>query len=209
MTLNPPGRKILLHVCCAPCSGAIIEKMAAEGLEPTVFWSNSNICTAGENSRRLAVLEPYAASFGVPVVVDRYDHAGWLEFIKDGLSREGTPPLSPEDCPERGKRCALCFRYRLLRAARHAAEGGFDCLATSLASSRWKNLEQVDEEGRSAVAEVSAQTGKPLVFWAQNWRKGGLQPRRNEIIREQGFYNQTFCGCEFSLAKSRENQQKQ
>ena len=37
-----------------------------------------------------------------------------------------------------------------------------------------------------------------VVFWAQNWRKGGLQPRRNEIIREQGFYNQTWCGCEFS-----------
>ncbi|MBQ1647944.1 MAG: epoxyqueuosine reductase QueH, partial [Bacteroidales bacterium] len=36
MTLNPPGQKILLHVCCAPCSGAIIEKMVAEGLRPTL-----------------------------------------------------------------------------------------------------------------------------------------------------------------------------
>ncbi|MBO5546136.1 MAG: epoxyqueuosine reductase QueH [Bacteroidales bacterium] len=37
-----------------------------------------------------------------------------------------------------------------------------------------------------------------VVFWSQNWRKGGLQPRRNEIVREQCFYNQNWCGCEFS-----------
>ena len=31
-----------------------------------------------------------------------------------------------------------------------------------------------------------------------NWRKGGLQERRYELIREKGFYNQLYCGCEFS-----------
>ena len=198
MTLTPPGNRILLHVCCAPCSGAIIEALCAQGFRPTVFWSNSNIYTAEENDRRLAVLEPYAASFGVPVVVDDYDHAEWLEFVTDELR-----PIAPASCPERGPRCLACFRFRLLRAARYAAANGFDCLTTSLASSRWKSLGQVDEAGRWAVEAVCGSCrpadGQSLAFWPQNWRKGGLQPRRNEIIRERNFYNQTFCGCEFSL----------
>ena len=202
MTLNPPGQKILLHVCCAPCSGAIIEKMVADGLKPTVFWSNSNICTAEENARRLEVLKPYAAEFGVPVVEDEYDHGKWLEFVMGELSC-GQAALG--SYPERGERCAACFRFRLSRAARYAAAEGFDCLTTSLASSRWKSLEQVDEAGRQAVAEAAGSAPKPLVYWAQNWRKGGLQPRRNEIVRERGFYNQTFCGCEFSFTQSHDN----
>ena len=32
----------------------------------------------------------------------------------------------------------------------------------------------------------------------EDWRKGGLQERRNEIIRNEQFYNQRYCGCEFS-----------
>ena len=45
---------------------------------------------------------------------------------------------------------------------------------------------------------VAAPAQQAVLFWPQNWRKGGLQERRNEVIREQGFYNQTWCGCEFS-----------
>ena len=208
MKLEPPGNRILLHVCCAPCSGAIIEALCAQEFRPTVFWSNSNIYTAEENGRRLAALEPYAASFGVPVVVDAYDHTGWLDFVRGQL------PEPPASYPERGERCLACFRFRLLRAARYAAANGFDCLTTSLASSRWKSLEQVDAAGRSAVEAVNRcyspdstrssslmpdSDRASLEWWPVNWRKGGLQPRRDEIIREQNFYNQTFCGCEFSL----------
>ncbi len=50
-----------------------------------------------------------------------------------------------------------------------------------------------------ATADSAAPASLPsVVFWSQNWRKGGLQPRRNEIVREQCFYNQNWCGCEFS-----------
>ena len=244
MKLVPPGKSILLHVCCAPCSGAIIEALCSQGFQPTVFWSNSNILSSAENSRRLAVLEPYAASFGVPVVVDPYDHTDWLAFVRGQLS-DGShlSATNLASYPERGARCEMCFRYRLLRAARYALARGFDCLTTSLASSRWKSLEQVDAAGTWAVALANAEaagsesgaarpfaevfcegqerggsgakgTGRlapasELQWWPQNWRKGGLQPRRAEIIREQNFYNQTFCGCEFSAAtpsKSTNNQ---
>jgi predicted adenine nucleotide alpha hydrolase (AANH) superfamily ATPase len=37
-----------------------------------------------------------------------------------------------------------------------------------------------------------------VIFWDQNWRKGGLYERRNQLLKEFDFYNQQYCGCEFS-----------
>ena len=177
----PGGAKdILLHACCAPCSGAILEDLRDNGIRPVVFFSNSNIFPKEEYDLRLGELRRYAALMGVELVEDEYDHDAWREAVR-GL----------EDEPERGRRCAACFRFRLDRAARYAASRGLPVLATTLASSRWKDLDQVDAAGESAC-------GPEVTFWPQNWRKGGLQERRGEIVREQGFYNQNWCGCEFS-----------
>lgn len=188
-------KKILLHSCCAPCSGAIIEWMLQNGLRPTIFFSNSNIYPQEEYLKRKAEIERYARSQGLETVEDEYDHGQWRECVR-GLEKE----------PERGARCLECFRFRLLRAARYASANGFDTLATTLASSRWKDLEQVARAGEDACVQANAEAaGIPgrneVVFWDKNWRKGGLQERRGQIIREQGFYNQQWCGCEFSVRK--------
>lgn len=185
MTLEvPEGRsRILLHSCCAPCSGAVIECLVENGFKPGIFFSNSNIFPFDEYELRKQELIRYAQGFGLEVIDDDYDHKAWLGCVR-GLERE----------PERGSRCMECFKFRLLRAARYAAANGYDVLTTTLASSRWKDLEQVNAAGQWACGIVA----DGPVFWPQNWRKGGLQPRRNEIIREQNFYNQNFCGCEFS-----------
>lgn len=197
LILNPPAEgKILLHSCCAPCSGAVLECMVQNGLRPTVFFSNSNIVPLEEYELRKSELRRYCETLGVEAVDDEYDHDAWLADIK-GLENE----------PERGARCCVCFRFRLLRAARYASENGFSVLTTTLASSRWKDLDQVNAAGEWACRSVAVScAGQSPVFWAMNWRKGGLQPRRSEIIKEQKFYNQTFCGCEFSLRDSREKQ---
>lgn len=178
-------KKVLLHACCAPCSGAVLERLLQEGYEPVVFWSNSNITPREEYDHRENELLRYAKSLGVPVVEDDYDHAAWLGCVK-GLEGE----------PERGGRCLECFKARLLRAAEYAAGNDFPILATTLASSRWKSLEQVDMAGEWACSHVEG-----VQWWPRNWRKGGLQERRAQIIKEQGFYNQDFCGCEFSRTR--------
>ena len=180
--IDIPDGKILLHACCAPCSGAIVEYLVQHGCRPTVFYSNSNITPREEYDIRLNECIRYAQSFGLEIVDDAYDHSSWL-CITEGLETE----------PERGARCLECFKYRLLRAAEYASAHGFDILTTTLASSRWKDLEQVNAAGQWACAQVQGVT-----WWPRNWRKGGLQERRSQIIREQRFYNQTFCGCEFS-----------
>lgn len=194
LKVEAPGGadRILLHSCCAPCSGAIIECLLANGIRPTVFFSNSNITPSAEYELRKQEIMRYAGSLGLEVVDDEYDHACWLQSVR-GLERE----------PERGARCAQCFRFRLERAARYASSHGFTVLATTLASSRWKDLEQVNEAGEWACGLVNGESGKgcDVIWWDQNWRKGGLQPRRGEIIREQNFYNQLWCGCEFSRPK--------
>lgn len=250
---------ILLHACCAPCAGAVIEKLLADGEQFAVFFSNSNIYPRAEYDLRLEEIRRYCSSLGVSLIEDEYNHEDWLRAVR-GLENE----------PERGGRCSACFRYRLLRAAKYAngmllseytadmnrvattgesAATRYQLLTTTLASSRWKNLEQVNSAGQSACEEAavicSADAGAKLVsagtdaaretsamvaaaadlvadaegaavnssvmvdagnasaagvcqYWPANWRKGGLQERRNAIIKEQGFYNQNWCGCEFS-----------
>jgi predicted adenine nucleotide alpha hydrolase (AANH) superfamily ATPase len=98
--------------------------------------------------------------------------------------------------PERGKRCLECFRMRLSATAWMAHENGFDTIATTLASSRWKDLAQIAEAGKQAVASYPC-----ITFWDKNWRKDGLSERRNVLLKENGFYNQRYCGCEFSRLK--------
>ena len=169
--------------------------MVQNGLKPTVFFSNSNITPFDEYELRKAEIIRYCDSLGVEWVDDDYDHSDWLSKVAAGR----------EDAPERGPRCLECFRYRLARAAYYASEHGFAILTTTLASSRWKDLDQVNAAGAAACLAVSKPgpdgTAAPVVWWDMNWRKGGLQPRRAELIRELGFYNQTFCGCEYSKPK--------
>lgn len=184
LKISPPdgSRRIVLHTCCAPCSSAILECLADNGIEPLIFYFNPNIYPHEEYLKRRDECTCHAQRLGLEIVDGDYDHSGWLGCVA-GMEGE----------PERGARCRECFLMRLEQTARLAAERGITVFTTTLASSRWKSLEQINEAGRAAAA-LYPQT----IFWEQNWRRGGLQERRNELIRELGFYNQLYCGCEFS-----------
>ena len=186
---NAAEPKVLLHCCCAPCSSAILEWCENNHIKPTVFYSNSNIFPHTEYFHRLNEIKNFLLQQDIDFVEDTYDHDLWLEHIK-GLENE----------PERGQRCLNCFEFRLKRAALYAAQHSYNVLATTLASSRWKSLEQIASAGQRAVESV-AEISK-VVFWNQNWRKGGLQERRNSLLKEYGFYNQQYCGCEYSMRSS-------
>lgn len=181
----PMGEKtVLLHTCCAPCSSAIIEALMQNGITPVIYYCNPNIYPREEYEIRKNECTRYAQSLGLEIIDADYDHGSWLEAVK-GLENE----------PERGGRCLKCFKLRLLRTAEHARERGIKVITTTLASSRWKSLDQINEAGRWASQQTE------VVWWDQNWRKGGLQERRLQIIKEYDFYNQLYCGCEFSMRK--------
>lgn len=173
---------VLLHSCCAPCSAAIIEWLLAANVRPVLFYFNPNIYPQAEYDLRKAELTRYALLQGVEVIDGDYNHEQWRQQIA-GWEHE----------PERGARCLQCFKIRLLATARFADEHGFEKFATTLASSRWKSLEQIAQAGQWAAAQYDG-----VVFWEKNWRKDGLTERRNVLLKENNFYNQLYCGCEFS-----------
>lgn len=185
----PEGiNRIMLHACCAPCSSAIVEWMLAHDVRPTIFYFNPNIWPHEEYEIRKEESKRHATSLGIEWIDGDYNHETWLAAIK-GLEGE----------PERGGRCLQCFRMRLIATAMEAQRRGFTTIATTLATSRWKSLDQIAAAGKMAEEAVSG-----IHFWAQNWRKGGLQERRNELLKQYQFYNQQYCGCEFSMRKEQE-----
>ncbi len=223
MTVTAPDgeKRVLLHTCCAPCSSAIVECLLRSGITPVIYYCNPNIYPEEEYLIRKRECSRYAASLGLEIVDADYDHEAWLAGVKRMASGEGVSDIASE--PERGGRCLQCFKFRLLKTAEYAAANGFRVITTTLASSRWKSIDQINAAGRWAVEQVrgSMRAGAETsaleshlddfpgggaaespnsgpVWWDQNWRKGGLQERRGEIIREMNFYNQLWCGCEFS-----------
>ena len=186
-TLEVPGnaKEILLHTCCAPCSSAIIECLMQHDIRPTIYYCNPNIYPLEEYNIRKNECSRYAQSLGLDIIDADYNHEAWR---CTGQGHEGEP--------ERGGRWLQCFKMRLLDTARYAHENGFSVITTTLASSRWKSLEQINQAGRYAVENYP-----DVIWWDQNWRKGGLSERRIAIIKEYGFYNQQYCGCEFSMRK--------
>ena len=187
-------KTVLLHTCCAPCSSAIIEALMKNGITPVIYYCNPNIFPKEEYEIRKEECTRYARSLGLEIVDADYDHENWLEAVK-GLEHE----------PERGGRCLKCFKLRLLRTARYAKERGIKVITSTLASSRWKSLDQINEAGAWACEKVAlqdpSQSASIPVYWDRNWKKGGLQERRLQIIKEYDFYNQLYCGCEFSIRK--------
>lgn len=175
--------KVLLHSCCAPCSGNVMEQMAKAGMGFTIFFYNPNIHPQKEYLIRKEENARFAEKLGVPFVDADYDVKNWFERAK-GL----------ELAPERGERCTACFDMRLERTALYAHENGFDTFTSTVGVSRWKNLDQVNDCGRRAAARYPE-----MHYWTFNWRKQGGSSRMVEIAKREHFYQQEYCGCIYSL----------
>ena len=145
-------KSILLHTCCAPCASAIVECLLQNGIRPTIYYCNPNIYPLEEYNIRKQECTRHAQAFGLDIIDADYDHAAWLCAVK-----------GHENAPERGSRCLECFRFRLLESARYALAHGFRVLATTLASSRWKDLAQVNSAGQWAVRKALEEAGLALL----------------------------------------------
>ena len=159
------------------------------GITPVIYYCNPNIYPLEEYEIRKNECTRYAQSLGLEIIDADYDHQNWLDAVR-GL----------EDEPERGGRCLKCFKLRLLRTAEYARSHGIRVITTTLASSRWKSLDQINEAGQWACSQAASPENE-VIWWGYNWKKGGLQERRLQIIKEYEFYNQLYCGCEFSMRK--------
>jgi len=185
IVIDPPegGRKVLLHSCCAPCSGEVMEAISASGIDYTIFFYNPNIHPRKEYELRKQENIRFAEKAGVAFVDADYDTDSWFARVK-GLERE----------PERGARCTACFDMRFERTALYAHENGFPVITSCLGISRWKNMEQINGCGERAAARYPG-----MSYWKYNWRKGGGAARMVEISKREEFYQQEYCGCIYSL----------
>ncbi|MCK5580039.1 MAG: epoxyqueuosine reductase QueH [Candidatus Omnitrophica bacterium] len=175
-------QKLLLHTCCAPCCGGIIETLLENEIDFTLFFYNPNIHPQEEYELRKNEIKRFADKKNIAFVDADYDPDTWLSRVH-GLDAE----------PERGARCSICFDIRLGRTAKYADKHGFDVFATSLGISRWKDLEQVNQSGLRAVPEYS-----DTVFWPHNWRKDEGSLRSIATAKQENFYRQKYCGCVYS-----------
>lgn len=175
--------KLLLHSCCAPCGGEIMEALAASGIETTIFFYNPNIHPVEEYEIRKDENIRFAEKLNMPFIDVDYDTDNWFDRCKH-MARE----------PERGIRCTACFDMRFERTALYAHEHGFKTISSTLGISRWKDMNQINGCGVRA-----AEPYPDMVYWEYNWRKEGGSQRMIELSKDEEFYQQEYCGCVYSL----------
>lgn len=175
--------KLLLHSCCAPCSGEVMEALLFSNINFSIFFYNPNIHPVQEYEIRKNENIAFAKKHNIPFIDADYDKDNWFARIK-GLEWE----------PERGKRCTACFDMRFERTALYAYEHGFPVISSSLGISRWKDMNQINEAGIRAASRYPQ-----IEYWTYNWRKNGGAARMYEIAKRESFYKQEYCGCVYSL----------
>ena len=138
---TPNGEKrLLMHSCCAPCAGEIMEALAASEIDTTIFFYNPNIHPVEEYELRKEENIRFAQKLGMPFIDADYDRNLWFERIK-----------GQENEPERGERCTTCFDMRFETTAKYAKDHDFDLISSTLGISRWKDMNQINGCGERAT----------------------------------------------------------
>ena len=172
--------KLLVHLCCGPCGSALSEELKKD-YDVSLFFANSNLDSAKEFTKRADNARRVAEEYGLPLIMENYNHDEWLDLIK-GL----------EDEPERGARCLACYEHRLKQTADKAEELGFDYFTTSLSVSPHKDGQAIIHLGRKIGDKMRSR------FLDRHFGLGEGFKKSVAKAKELGLYRQKYCGCEFS-----------
>ena len=167
--------KLLLHICCAPCSVACVKQLRGEGIEPVGYWYNPNIHPFTEYRSRRNCLVDYAKSINMELVVE---------------NEYGLRPFVQAVAANIDNRCGYCYASRLAKTAEYAAEHGFDAFCTTLTVSPYQNTPLIFETGEKLAQKFGVKFA-PCDF-SPHFREGQTE------ARELGMYMQKYCGCIFS-----------
>ena len=192
LVLPAGADKLLLHSCCAPCSGEVMEALLASEINFSIFFYNPNIHPIQEYEIRKEENVMFAKKHNIPFIDADYDKDNWFARVQ-GMEWE----------PERGKRCTACFDMRFERTALYAYEHDFPVICSSLGISRWKDMNQINESGVRAASRYPG-----MEYWTYNWRKNGGAERMYSIAKRESFYKQEYCGCVYSLRDTNEWRKK-
>ena len=176
------SNNVLVHACCAVCSAYPIEKLRELGYNPVLYFFNPNIFPVEEFNRRLEELVKYAKKKEVKLIVEKQNQEDWYNAIS-GLENE----------PEKGKRCSRCFEYRLLYTVLKAFKLEYKYFTTTLTVSPHKNSKVIFEIAKDLAKKYE------INFLDIDFKKQNGFLKTMEIAKQENFYRQTYCGCEFSL----------
>jgi len=173
--------KLLLHICCGPCSVYPVDVLKSENIQFEGFFYNPNIHPWDEYTRRRENVEKFSLIENIPVhYMEGFQQETWEGF------RGGDE-----------QRCRMCYAMRLDKAAEFAAANGFDAFTTTLLVSPYQKHDLLKELG----ARMGEKHG--VSFYYRDFRPGFRQGQQK--AREMGLYRQKYCGCivSYNEAKSR------
>ena len=176
--------KIILHACCAICSGYPVSYLKDAGYSVIVYFYNPNIYPDSEYQKRLEAEKTLCNHFGVELVEGEYKPEEYYDFVK-GFEQE----------PEKGARCDKCFELRLRKTAQFAIKHGISNFTTSIVISPHKNFQKLSLIGNKIAEEYN------LNYVDIDFKKKDGFLKTNKISKELGLYRQNYCGCKFALRK--------
>lgn len=174
--------RLLLHICCAPCATTVIKRLQQVGYEVYGYFYNPNIHPEKEYYQRLLETQRICQLWAIPLEVGEYDWDRYEALIR-GLEAE----------KEGGKRCLVCYRYRLEAAAQKAKELGIKEIATTLTISPHKPAIVINQIGKEVCEELE------LKFYEADWKKKDGFKQSIETCKELNIYRQNYCGCKYSI----------
>lgn len=167
--------KVLLHVCCGPCTIYPLDILQNAGQNVTGYFCNPNIHPFQEFQRRLTTLEQFSSAANLSLIVEK--EYGLRDFVRKVAFHEE-------------ERCQICYRLRLEKTASLAKELGFDAFSTTLLYSKYQRHSLISEICRSLSNSYA------IDFLYHDFREGWQIGVDKSI--ESNMYRQPYCGCIYS-----------
>lgn len=181
--------RLLLHVCCAPCSSYVLSVLA-KYFKIDIIYYNPNINTKEEYDKRLDELKRLIGTVKydnlVNIINCTYNNMDFYNAVK-GLESE----------PEGGKRCFECYKLRLDYTANVAKELGYDYFTTSLSISPYKNANWLNEIG------LNLENKYGIKYLVADFKKKNGYKTSIELSKKYNLYRQDYCGCIYSKIERR------
>ena len=171
----------LLHACCGPCSLEPVRILREKGIEPVIFFSNSNITPVEEYEKRRDTIKSWCGKNDVAFVEDEFSPEEWEEAV------EGLKAQKPH-------RCRQCYKQRFERAVKYAKENGFSGVGTTLTISPYQYALTIKEELQRACESAG------LACFYEDYSPHFREAQRR--AKEEGLYRQHYCGCLPSKAEA-------
>jgi len=176
--------KLLLHICCAVCACALVERFRSQGIDVIGYFYNPNIHPSGEFRKRLRAVEVFAEQEKIDVYYDK--NYGLDSFLA------GVAPYARLGEPNR---CARCYEMRLRKTAEKAKELKLDGFTSTLIISPQQRQDLIKQLGET----IGQTVGVPFRYEAVT----ELYPKSKESAKKRMLYRQQYCGCIFSEAERR------